>query len=56
MAELKFKLGDKVIVNGIMYQSASGTLEKTRVSNRTAVITKVAEKAIHPYAIDHIYG
>lgn len=56
MAELKFKLGDKVIVNGAMYLSANGTLTKKTVSNQKSVITKIAEKGAHPYAVDNIYG
>ena len=56
MAELRFKLGDKVLVNGIMYQSANGTLTKKTVKNQKSVITRVAEKGAHPYAVDNVYG
>ena len=56
MAELKFQIGDKVVVNGWMYLSANGTLTKQLVSNKVGTITRIAEKGAHPYAIDNVYG
>lgn len=56
MSKLKFQLGDKVIANGPMYMSASGTLIKKTVKNQVSVITKVAEKGIHQYVLDNVFG
>ena len=56
MAELKFKLGDQVIVTGIMYQSANGQLPARTLTNASAIITKIAENAIHPYRINNVLG
>lgn len=56
MAELKFKLGDQVIVTGIMYQSANGQLPARTLTNASAIVTKIAENAIHPYMINNILG
>ena len=56
MAELKFKLGDRVVVTGTMYQSANGQLPARTLTHADAYVTKVAENAVHPYMINNILG
>ena len=56
MADLQFKLGDRVIVTGTMYQSANGQLSVRTLTKASAVITRIAENAAHPYAINNILG
>lgn len=56
MADLKFKVGDKVLVTGPIYQSANGTLTSGEAKNRLARIRKVAVNAAHPYMIEGIFG
>lgn len=54
MAE--FKIDDKVVVNGPIYQSANGTLTKGEVKNQVGIIEKALERAAHPYMIKGLYG
>lgn len=56
MAELKFKVGDKVFVNGIIYQSANGTLTKGKAEKLHSTVKRVAQNAPHPYAVEGLYG
>ena len=56
MAELKFKVGDKVFVNGTIYQSANGTLSWGKSDKIISTIKKVAARGAHPYAVEDIYG
>ena len=56
MAELKFKVNDKVVVNGPIYQSANGTLTNGEVQNKLFTIRKAVENAAHPYMMNGIFG
>lgn len=53
---MKFQAGQKVILNGPIYQSANGTLTKGTAENKLCIIRKVAENAAHPYMIEGTYG
>lgn len=52
MADLKYKVGDKVWAEGKVFQSANGTLEAKPIKRQLATIRKVAEKGKHPYMIE----
>ncbi len=56
MAGLQFKIDDRVIVNGPIYQSANGNLTKGEVKNQSGIIEKAVEKAAHPYMIKGLFG
>lgn len=56
MAELKFKIGDNVIVNGPVYQSANGTLTSGEIKNQLYTIEKAVERAAHPYMVKGVFG
>lgn len=45
----KFKVGDKVVINGNLYSNSKATTPSGHVSNKTTVITRVASGAAHPY-------
>ena len=45
----KFKVGDRVVINGDLYKSANAASPAGRVSNRTTYITRYAEGTKHPY-------
>lgn len=45
----KFKVGDKVIVNGALYVSSTASSPSGSVSNKETEITRVAENTTHPY-------
>ena len=45
----KFKVGDKVIINGPLYSSSNASSPVGNVSNKTTNITRVANGAAHPY-------
>lgn len=47
--EMKFKIGDEVIVNGELYRGSNDTTPAGRVTNKTTKITRVVEGAKHPY-------
>lgn len=47
--EMKFKVGDKVIINGDLYKGSNDTKPAGQVTNKTTNITRVAEGALHPY-------
>lgn len=47
--ELKFKVGDKVVINGELYKSSNASEASGKVSNKVTEITRVAEGAAHPY-------
>lgn len=47
--KLKFKVGDKVIINGELYESSNDTTVDGYVKNKTTHITRVAQGALHPY-------
>lgn len=46
---LKFKVGDKVVINGNLYYSSNDTTVDGTVKNKITKITRVAEGAKHPY-------
>lgn len=46
---LKFKLGDKVIVNGDLYKGSNDAKPAGKVTNKETIITRIAEGALHPY-------
>lgn len=56
MADLKFQIGDQVIVTGTMYQSANGQLPARTLTRAMAVVTRIAENASHPYAVNNVLG
>ncbi len=45
----KFKVGDKVVINGSLYKTSSSDEATRSVSNKTTVVTRVAPGAKHPY-------
>lgn len=45
----KFKVGDKVIIDGPLYSSSNASSPVGSVSNKTTNITRVANGAAHPY-------
>lgn len=48
-ATAKFKIGDRVIINGNLYVSSTAKNPAGKVSNKTTNITRVANGAPHPY-------
>lgn len=46
---LKFKIGDKVVINGDLYVSSYAVSPKGTVSNKVTEITRIANGAKHPY-------
>lgn len=46
---LKFKVGDKVIVNGNLYISSYAVSPNGKVTNKVTEITRIANGAKHPY-------
>lgn len=46
---MKFKIGDKVIINGKLYKSSNALLSTSKVSNKVTYITRVANGSKHPY-------
>lgn len=48
-AEYKFKIGDKVIINGSLYVSSNAEKASGKVTNKTTEITRLAKGAKHPY-------
>ena len=46
---LKFKVGDKVVVNGSLYKNSNAETSIGFVKNRTTTITRVAIGSKHPY-------
>lgn len=47
--EMKFKIGDQVIINGDLYSSANSTAPSGKVQNKVTKITRVVDGALHPY-------
>ena len=45
----KFKVGDKVIINGALYVSSKALSPNGSVSNKETTITRVAKNTAHPY-------
>lgn len=46
---MKFKIGDKVIINGKLYKSSNSLIASSSVNNKITYITRVASGAKHPY-------
>lgn len=46
---MKFKIGDKVIINGNLYKSSNATTPSSSVKNKVTNITRIAKGALHPY-------
>ena len=46
---MKFKVGDKVIINGSLYKSSNATTPSSSVKNKVTYITRVAKGSKHPY-------
>lgn len=46
---MKFKIGDKVVINGNLYNSSTALKPVSKVSNKVTFITRVAKGAPHPY-------
>ena len=46
---MKFKIGDKVIINGNLYKSSNATTPSSTVKNKVTNITRIAQGAKHPY-------
>ena len=46
---MKYKIGDKVVINGDLYMSSTATKPVSKVSNKVTYITRVAKGAPHPY-------
>lgn len=45
----KFKVGDKVIINGSLYKSSNASKASGKVTNKVTEITRLAKGAKHPY-------
>lgn len=46
---MKFKIGDKVVINGNLYNSSTASKPISTVKNRVTYITRIAKGAKHPY-------
>ena len=46
---MKFKIGDKVILNGYIYVSSNATTPSKRITNKVTNITRIAKGTRHPY-------
>lgn len=46
---MKFKIGDKVIINGYLYKSSNATSPSSSVKNKVTYITRIAKGSKHPY-------
>lgn len=46
---MKFKIGDKVIINGNLYKSSNASTPRSSVKNKITNITRIATGAKHPY-------
>ena len=46
---MKFKIGDKVIINGYLYKSSNATTPSSSVKNKVTNITRIASGSKHPY-------
>ena len=45
----KYNIGDKVVINGLLYASSDATSASGNVSNKTTTITRRNDGATHPY-------
>ena len=46
---MKFKVGDKVRINGDLYVSSNAPKPVSKVSNKVTFITRIAKGSLHPY-------
>lgn len=46
---MKFKIGDKVVLNGFIYVSSNATTPANKISNKITNVTKIAKGSRHPY-------
>jgi hypothetical protein len=46
---MKFKVGDKVVINGGLYVSSNANSPVSYVKNKVTTITRVAQGTKHPY-------
>lgn len=46
---MKFKIGDKVILNGYIYVSSNATTPSKKITNKITNITRIAQGSRHPY-------
>ena len=46
---MKFKIGDKVIINGNLYVSSNASTPSGSVKNKITNITRIASGSKHPY-------
>lgn len=46
---MKFKIGDKVIINGNLYVSSNASKPSSSVKNKVTYITRIANGSKHPY-------
>ena len=47
--DMKFNVGDKVIVSGNLYSSSNATTASGKIENKVTQITRVAKGTLHPY-------
>ena len=46
---MKFKIGDKVVLNGYIYVSSNATTPSKMITNKITNITRIASGSKHPY-------
>ena len=46
---MKFKIGDKVILNGNIYVSSNASTPANKITNKITNITRIAKGSKHPY-------
>ena len=46
---MKFKIGDKVVLNGYIYASSNAFSPANKITNLKTTITRIAQGARHPY-------
>ena len=46
---MKFKIGDKVVLNGYIYTSSNATTPAKKITNKVTNITRIAKGSKHPY-------
>lgn len=46
---MKFKIGDKVILNGYIYVSSNASTPTRKITNKITNITRIAQGSKHPY-------
>lgn len=46
---MKYKIGDKVILNGYIYSSSNATKPSNTIKNKVTNITRIASGSKHPY-------